>query len=173
MVSSKAQNPLPNYLSSALSGTLLFLSNSNMNFLNPATLGMCALIAAACSFAFPTNHVDKAKSTDPTNPCLCKGISPASRDSVVSNWLNLWAGNYTYLNKTVTPDVQLYQDRFPTGTNSISMPIDNSSALLSFVKESRMTFETYGFIDDFHFSDDNLVALRWTLNATFAGSQKA
>ena len=144
-----------------------------MYFFNPATLGFCALIAPTCSFAFPTNHVNKAKSADATNPCLCKGISPASRDSIVSNWLNLWAGDYIYLNKTVAPDVQLYQDRFPTGTNSISMPIDNSSALLSYVKESRMTFETYGFIDDFHFGDDNMVALRWTLNATFAGSQKA
>jgi hypothetical protein len=144
-----------------------------MIFLNPATLGSYAVLAVACTFAFPTNNAEQARSTETTDPCPCKGISPASREIVVSNWLKLWAGNYDYLNKTVTSDVQLYQDRFPTGTNSISMPIDNSSALLSFVKESRMTFETYCFVDDFHFGDDNLVALRWTLNATFAGSQKA
>ena len=174
MVSSQSPKiPCPTTNTQPSAENLLFLSNSNMNFLNPATLGLCVLIAAACSFAFPTSHVDMVKSTDATNPCLCKGISPASRDSVVSNWLNLWAGNYTYLSKTVTPDVQVYQDRFPTGTNSISMPINNSSALLSFVKQSRMTFETYGFIDDFHFGDDNLIALRWTLNATFAGSKQA
>ena len=144
-----------------------------MMLLNPVTLGFCALIAATCSFAVPTNHVEKARSVDATSPCPCTGISPSSRDSIVSNWLHLWAGNYTYLSKTVTPDVQVYQDRFPTGTNSISMPINNSSTLLSFVKQSRMTFETYGFIDDFHFGDDNLIALRWTLNATFAGSKQA
>jgi hypothetical protein len=90
----------------------------------------------------------------------------------VANWLTLW-GDYTYLSKTVAPEFQLFQDRFPTGNDSLSFVVNNSSSLLQFVKDSRAGFEKYGFLDDLHFGEDNLVTLRWTLDAVFAGSQIA
>ena len=100
-------------------------------------------------------------------------MTPQSHSEIVKNWYNLWAGDYSLLDQTVTPDVQIYQDRFPTGNGSIKFPIFNSSAVLDFVKTSRSSFETYSFIDDFHFGSENTLALRWTLNATFAGSKTA
>lgn len=71
------------------------------------------------------------------------------------------------------PSIQVYQDRFPTGNGSVPVPIGNASAFLDFVKLARADFETYAFIDDFHIGVENVVALRWTLNATFAGSSTA
>ena len=85
------------------------------------------------------------------------------------HWLQLWAGDYTYLNKTVSPNISVYQDLFPTANGSVPLIINNSTAMLRFIKQSRTYFSNYGFIDDMHFGEDNLIALRWTLNAVYMG----
>ncbi|KAK0930958.1 hypothetical protein LTR48_006479 [Friedmanniomyces endolithicus] len=104
-------------------------------------------------------------------PCPWTGTAPPSPSQIVSNWYTIWAGDYSVLNQIVLPNVQLYQDRFPQGGNgSAQFPIYNSSQFLEFVKEARADFETYSFIDDFHFGNGNTLALRWVLNATYAGS---
>ena len=106
-------------------------------------------------------------------PCPWTNLAPLSHEQTVTNWYALWAGNYSALNSTVMPSIQVYQDRFPTGKGSAPLPIGNASAFLDFVKLARADFETYAFIDDFHFAVENMIALRWTLNATFAGSKTA
>jgi hypothetical protein len=68
--------------------------------------------------------------------------------------------DYTYLSKTVAPDFQLFQDCFPTDNGSVPFVVNNSSSLLQFVKDSRAGFEKYGFLDDLHFGEDNLLTLR-------------
>ncbi|KAK3699776.1 hypothetical protein LTR37_016285 [Vermiconidia calcicola] len=112
-------------------------------------------------------------STFPDTPCPWTDEVPLSHDEVIANWYNLWAGDFSLLDKTVMPDIQLWQDRFPTGNGSAALPIGNSEQFLGFVKSSRVGFEVYKFIDDFHFGVGNMIALRWTLDATFAGSETA
>lgn len=123
------------------------------------------LLLASYSLAQPTSK--SIRSGD----CLWTGTGKLSQEEIVQHWYTLWAGDYSYLNKTVTPNVQLYQDRFPTGNGSASLPVFDSSAMLSFVKTARTGFETYSFIDDFHYGVENLITLRWTLNATSAGGE--
>ena len=103
-------------------------------------------------------------------PCPWTDTVYRSQEEIVTNWYALWDGDYSYLEKTVTPDVHLYQDRFPTGNGSVSLPIFDSDAMREFVKTSREGWESYSFIDDFHYGVDNLITLRWTLNATWGGS---
>ena len=128
---------------------------------------LSAYLAIPSGSATPTNWGD-----DPSRhgqDCSQSGISAQWRDTIVDNWLQLWAGDYTYLNKTVSPNVLVYQDLFPTANGSVPLIINNSTAMLRFVKQSRTYFSKYGFIDDMHFGEDNLIALRWTLNAVYMG----
>lgn len=64
-------------------------------------------------------------------------------------------------------------DRFPTGNDSVPFNIYSSSALLQFVKDSRVGFSKYAFPDDLHFGEDNLITLHWTLDTVFSGSDTA
>lgn len=144
-----------------------------MHFPQFTALALSALLATTSVIAVPTNFGTYETATALNAPCHEVGIAAQWRDTIVANWLALWAGDYTYLNKTVAPNFQLFQDRFPTGNGSVPFVINNSSSLLQFVKDSRAGFEKYGFLDDLHFGEDNLVTLRWTLNAVFAGSQTA
>lgn len=144
-----------------------------MLFTKPTALALSTLFAAASVTAVPTNFGTYESVTELNRPCHEVGISAQWRDTIVSNWATLWGGDYTYLNKTVAPDFQLYQDRFPTGNGSVSVPVDSSTAFLAFVKQTRADFSQYGFIDDLHFGEDNLVTYRWTLDATWAGSKTA
>jgi hypothetical protein len=121
----------------------------------------------------PTNFGTYETSADLNAPCHEVGISSQWRDTTIANWLALWAGDYTYLNKTVAPDVQVYQDQFPTDNGSVPFPINNSSSLIGFVKAARDGFDKYRFKDDLHFGDDSLITLHWTLDAVFAGSSTA
>ena len=120
-----------------------------------------------------TNFGTYETSADLNAPCHEVGISSQWRDTIIANWLAFGAGDYTFLNKIVAPDVQVYQDRFPTGNGSAPFPIGNSSSLIGFVKATRDGFDKYGFKDDAHFGEDNLVTLHWTLDAVFAGSSTA
>ena len=97
-------------------------------------------------------------------------MSPEVRNNAVKNWLHLWAGDYSLVNETVTPDVRVYQDRFPLGHGSAPLPINNAEQFLNFVKSSRAPYTEYKFKDDLHFGEANFVALRWTLDAVWAGS---
>ena len=128
---------------------------------------------ATSILAVATNFGTYETSIDLNAPCHEVGISAQWRDTIVANWFTLWGGDYSYLNKTVTPDFQLYQDRIPTGNGSVPVVVNNSSSFLAFVKDSRAGFEKYGFRDDLHFGEDNLVTVRWTLDAVFAGSKTA
>jgi hypothetical protein len=143
-----------------------------MRFPKSTAIAMSTLLAATSVLAVPTNF-STYETADLNAPCHEVGISSQWRDTIIANWLALWAGDYTYLNKTVAPDVQVYQDRFPTGNGSVPSPINNSSSLLGFVKAARDGFDKYGFKDDLHFGEYNLVTLRWTLDAVFAGSKTA
>ncbi|KAK3669744.1 hypothetical protein LTR78_010372 [Recurvomyces mirabilis] len=106
-------------------------------------------------------------------PCPWTKLTPLSHEQVVTNWYALWAGNYSFLSSTVMPSIEVYQDRFPTGNGSAPLRIGNASAFLEFIKLARADFETYAFTDEFHFGVGNVIALRWKLNATFAGSSTA
>jgi hypothetical protein len=87
-------------------------------------------------------------------------ISPEAEVSSVYPQSRGGGGDYTYLSKTVAPDFQLFQDCFPTDNGSVPFVVSNSSSLLQFVKDSRAGFEKYGFLDDLHFGEDNLLTLR-------------
>ena len=128
---------------------------------------LSAYLAISSGSATRTNWGDDASGQG--QDCSHSGISAQWRDTIVDNWLQLWAGDYTYLNKTVSPNILVYQDLFPTTNGSVPLIINNSTAMLGFVKQSRAYFSKYGFIDDMHFGEDNLIALRWTLNAVYMG----
>ncbi|KAK5074503.1 hypothetical protein LTR70_008824 [Exophiala xenobiotica] len=104
-----------------------------------------------------------------STPCHSQAISPQWHDTIVSNWQSLWAGDLIYLNQTVTPNINLLQDRFPDGNGSEPLSINNSTALLNFVRNSREGFRKYEFRDLMHFGADNLVAFRWTMEGVYAG----
>lgn len=66
------------------------------------------------------------------------------------------------------PDIQIYQDRLPTSTNtSAPVSVTNQTELVAFVGESHKGFSSYSFINNFYFVNpegDKLVT-RWTLQA--------
>ena len=136
------------------------------------TAAVIAAVPLACAWPATANNRPIASSY-PDTACPWTDLQPLTHDEVVSNFYTLWGGNYDYLNKTFTPDVQLWQDRFPTGNGSAPLPVHDTKQMLDFVKASRADFEQYSFIDVFHFGVGNMVTMRWTLNATFSGSPTA
>ena len=144
-----------------------------MRFPRFSTLALGRLLAIASVLAIATNFGTYESSAALNGPCHEVGISAQWRDTIVANWPALWAGDCSYLNKTIAPDFQLFQDRSPTGNGSVPFTIYNSSARLQFVMDSRAGFSKYAFLDNLHFGEDNLLTLRWTLNAVFLGSDIA
>ncbi|KAK4495349.1 hypothetical protein PRZ48_013680 [Zasmidium cellare] len=88
-------------------------------------------------------------------------------DKTIKNWEEMWAGDFSLLNDTVMPDVQIYQDRLSIGNTTQFIPIQNSTALLNFMRRGRQGYDEYRFVEDFYFGNDNgsMVAGRWHLDA--------
>ncbi|KAI9724506.1 MAG: hypothetical protein M1812_000574 [Candelaria pacifica] len=94
-----------------------------------------------------------------------KAISAQWHDTVAGNYIKMWNGDLSYLNKSLAPNVVQYIDRLPTGNGSIEVTVTNSTAFKSFIDFSREPYAQYTFTSNIRIGVDNIVALRWTLSA--------
>ncbi|KAF4628744.1 hypothetical protein G7Y89_g9404 [Cudoniella acicularis] len=99
-------------------------------------------------------------------------ITKEVRDHIADNYISLWDGNYDIINSTFSPDfTMLYQDRFPTGlgNGSVLSDVDSRAAFLAFVQRGRAAFSQYEFKVVRKFGEDNVIAIRWILDAVYKG----
>lgn len=106
-------------------------------------------------------------------PCHEKAISEQWHDTVAENYLKMWNGDLSYLNKTLAPDVVQYVDRIPTGNGSTEVIVTNSTAFESWIHFSRESFSEYTISTKIRIGLDNIVALRWILAAVLKASPSA
>jgi hypothetical protein len=134
-----------------------------------------ALVALLVSSSL--THASPARTPNTTSPSECDfwtepklGIA-----EVMKNWGVVWRGerDAAVINHTITPDVVLYTDRLPTGSDPLHLPtavvdVHTAEELLEYVGSSRAGFSSYGFVSNFFYVDTNGTRLtsRWTLNAT-------
>lgn len=91
--------------------------------------------------------------------------SPQYHQQILDNFLNVWGGDYSLLNKTFAPDVIVYADRFPspTGEGSAVSDIQGSQAYLEFIQRARNGWTEYKFEVFRWTSRDFDVAVRWKM----------
>lgn len=129
-----------------------------------------ALLLSSSLATASTNVVRTSNDTACTWPEPKLGIA-----EIMSNWAKVWKGNHSeyLIDHTVMPNVNLWTDRLPTGSNNSHMTtetvdIHTSAGLLEYIEASRVGFSVYGFINNFYFVDKmgTMLVARWTLNAT-------
>ncbi len=133
-----------------------------MLFSNSAILGLGALMSSLLPL---TSATIWPASNGSAVPCQEKAISPQWHDTISENYIKMWNGDLSYLNKSLSPDVKQYIDRLATGNGSMEVIVTNSTAFESFIDFSRTPFANYTFVTNIRIGVDNIVALRWTLFA--------
>jgi hypothetical protein len=96
-----------------------------------------------------------------------KVLSQAHRANMVANYLNLWKGDLSLVNKTLSPTITFNADRFPSssGVGSANLNITTAEEFGAFVNSSRQGFEKYGFDAHYWLGEDNKISIRWFLDA--------
>lgn len=104
--------------------------------------------------------------------CGHNAIAPQWYDTIVHRYLDVWGSEKmddALFNSTFNDDFNLYQDKIVTGKGPIDANIHNLTGLREFMAQSRQGFSQYRFQDLYYFGQDNMVVLRWTLDAVFKG----
>lgn len=119
-----------------------------------------SIFIAGASFALAASSPSTATSS-------CCGSVPTRQhqQQIMEQYLDLWAGNYSLEHAILSPDVHLYQDRFPTGNRTRVVAPTSSREFVDFVKSSREGWKEYAFgLMNSAFDGYNVV-IRWKLNA--------
>lgn len=109
-----------------------------------------------------------------TVTCDCKPDVTTTEhyNQIIDNYLSIWSGNYNLTDSTLSPDVTLFGDRFPssTGNGSDSLSVHTSQDFLGFIERSRTGWDEYGFDLYKSASQDLNVAIRWIMYGVIGGN---
>jgi len=91
--------------------------------------------------------------------------TPAYYSQVAKNYLNLWGGDYSLLNATLSPEINFSSDRFPTGNGTEELTWRTAAEFRGFVERVREGWQKYGFEVYKSAGSDYNVFIRWRLEA--------
>jgi len=98
-------------------------------------------------------------------PCKPNIDTPEHYEKIASNYLNLWGGDYSLLNSTLSPTINFHSDRFPTGQGTEELIWRTADEFRGFVERVRTGWDTYGFKVYKSAASDYNVFIRWRLEA--------
>lgn len=103
----------------------------------------------------------------PAKCCNKQATSRAYHETIMNNYLNVWAGDLSLVNSTFAPALTLHGDRFPTGAHGsvqLAPLVNSSAAFAAFVQSTRSGFNKYEFAVDRWAGDGLNVVIRWILH---------
>ncbi|KAM5349255.1 hypothetical protein ACJ41O_005762 [Fusarium nematophilum] len=109
-----------------------------------------------------------------TDANCCFTPSQAHSRQISDNYLALGNGDYSLLDATFMPDLEVLSGRFPSppgyGDGSIQREIHTSKEFLEFIKLSREGWDNYRFEVDRWAANDYEIAIRWRINAVMGAN---
>ena len=96
-------------------------------------------------------------------PCRTDINTPEHYARMAKNYLNLWGGDYSLLNSTLSPEMTFSADIFPSGNGTTTFVFKTPTEFLSFVQRVRMGWDKYGFEIYKSAGSDYNVFIRWRL----------
>ena len=98
--------------------------------------------------------------------------SPEHHGQVIKNYLAIWSGDLSLANTTLSPNLTLQADRFPSPTGSGSVPIvvNSAEAFTAFVQRSRTGWDKYSFVVDKSVANGLHIAIRWRMEGVIGAN---
>lgn len=92
-------------------------------------------------------------------------ITPAHRETMMNNYMNIWNGDFSLLNSTLTDKIHFEMDRHPVATGSEPTLATTSGEFLGLVMWSHQGWQSVNFEPVVWIGDGDIIALRWEYTA--------